>query len=343
MMRVLAQMKFCRWAVAVCVAAAFAATTAAKAQTRTGATMGFLDIPQATRLVGTGGMHVASGTGGSSLVFHNPSAVADSAGGDISLNITPVTDGIKYVSASYSHNADGVGTFSAGLTYAGYGDFVRTDDTGAELGLFSANEGALYIGYARPLAPWLRLGASFKPIFSKLADYTSFALAMDMGATFLFAQGRLNTSVVVRNAGGIVKRYSADSSAKPLPLDVKIGLCYKPEHAPFRLFLTLKDLTQWDLSPRRDKSLDAGDNILRHTLVGLEFVPVRAFYASVGYDHRRRREMADAEAGAMAGLSWGLGLHVAKIDIQYAHSRYHAAGSLNSITMATNWKRWVGR
>lgn len=288
-------------------------------------------------------MHVASGTGNSSLVFHNPSAVSDSTGGDISLSITPVTDGIKYASASYSHNEGGVGTFSVGLTYAGYGDFVRTDDTGAELGQFSANEGALYVAYTRTLAPWLRLGASFKPIFSKLADYTSFAMAMDMGATFLFAQGRLTASVVVRNAGGIVKRYSADSAAKPLPLDVKVGLCYKPEHAPFRLFLTMKDLTQWDLAPRRDKSLNAGDNILRHMLVGLEFAPVRAFYASVGYDHRRRREMVDTEAGGMAGISWGLGLHIAKIDIQYAHSRYHAAGSLNSITLATNWRRWVGR
>lgn len=339
MMRVLARMGLRKWAAtAICAVAASAA-----AQTRTGATMGFLDIPQATRLVGAGGMHVAPGTSSSSLVFHNPSAVSDSAGGDISLNITPVTEGIKYASASYSHNAGGIGTFSVGVVYAGYGDFVRTDDTGAELGQFSANEGALYAGYTRQLAPWLRLGASFKPVFSKMADYTSFALAMDMGATFSFAQGRLNTSVVVRNAGGIVKRYSADSAAKPLPLDVKVGLCYKPEHAPFRLFLTLKDLTQWDLSTRRDKSLNAGDNILRHTLVGLEFVPVRAFYASVGYDHRRRREMVDTEAGGMAGISWGLGLHVAKIDIQYAHSRYHAAGSLNSITLATNWRRWIGR
>lgn len=336
-------MEFCRWAVAVCVTAVFAATTTAKAQTRTGATMGFLDIPQSTRLVGIGGMHIAPGTSGSSLVFHNPSAVTDSAGGDMSLNITPVTEGIKYASASYSHNVVGIGTIAAGLVYAGYGDFVRTDDTGAELGRFSANEGALYVGYARSLAPWLRLGASFKPIFSKVADYTSFALAMDMGAMFSFAQGRLNASVVVRNAGGVVKRYSADDTAKPLPLDVKVGLSYKPEHAPFRLFLTLKDLTQWDLSPRRDKSLNTGDNILRHTLVGLEFIPVRAFYASVGYDHRRRREMVDTDAGGMAGISWGMGLHVAKIDIQYAHSRYHAAGSLNSITLATNWRRWMGR
>lgn len=313
------------------------------AQARMGAEMGFLDVPQVSRLVGSGGMHIAPGVSSSSLIFHNPSSVADSVGGEISLSVMPVTEGIKYASAAYAFNVGGVGNFAAGLLYAGYGDFVRRDETGAEMGQFVANEGALYLSYAKTLAPWLRLGATFKPIYSKMADYTAFAIAMDMGATLSFVEGRLNVAVTVNNAGGVVKKYSEDEASRPLPIDVKAGLSYKPLHAPFRVLLTVKDLTQWDLSPKRDKSLNVGDNILRHTLIGLEFVPVRAFYVTMGYDHRRRRELTASDAGGMAGFAWGAGLHVAKIDIQYAHCRYHVSGSLNSITIATNWRRWVKR
>ncbi|MBQ2321175.1 MAG: type IX secretion system protein PorQ [Bacteroidales bacterium] len=317
--------------------------TLSVAQTRTGAEMGFLDVPQVSRLVGSGGMHIAPGVSSSSLVFHNPSAVADSVGGEISLSVTPVTEGVKYASAAYAFNRDGVGTFAAGLVYAGYGDFERRDETGAEMGQFAANEGALYLSFARTLAPWLRLGATIKPIYSKLADYTAFAIAMDMGATFSFSDGRFNVGVTLNNAGGMIKKYSDDETSRPLPLDVKAGILYKPLHAPFRIMLTVKDLAQWDLSPERDKSLNVGDNIMRHTIIGLEFVPVRAFYVAMGYDHRRRKELTNSDAGGMAGFAWGAGLHVAKIDVQYAHCRYHVAGSLNSITLATNWRRWAKR
>ncbi len=302
--------------------------------------MEFLDIPQSTRLVGAGGMHATTGVSSPTMVFHNPASVTDTVSGTISLSIAPVTESIKYASAAYSHDIAHLGTFTAGIVYAGYGSFIRTDEQGAETGTFSANEGSLYLSMSKSLAPWLRLGATFKPVYSKMADYSSFALAMDFGADLTFAEGRLKTALVIRNAGAVVKKYTSDETSRPLPLDVKVGFAYKASHAPFRFIVTLKDLTQWDLS-KDNKTLNAGDNIMRHILIGLEFTPGKAFFFNMGYDHRRRRELTDADAGGMAGFSWGAGLHVAKIDIQYSHCRYHAAGSLNSITLATNWRKWL--
>ncbi len=315
-------------------------TNLSHSQTRTGAAMAFLDVPQATRLVGAGGMHATTGVSSPTMVFHNPASVADTISGTISLSIAPVTESIKYASAAYTHDVAHIGTFTAGIIYAGYGNFVGADDQGVETGTFTANEGALYLSMSKEMAPWLRLGATFKPIYSKMADYTSFALAMDFGADLTFADGRLKSALVIRNAGAVVKKYTSDATNRPLPIDVKLGFAYKASHAPFRFIVTLKDLTQWDLSVN-NKKLSAGDNILRHFLIGIEFTPVKAFYVNMGYDHRRRRELTDANAGGMAGFSWGAGLHVAKIDIQYSHSRYHAAGSLNSITLATNWRKWI--
>lgn len=310
------------------------------AQTRSGAAMEFLDVPQVTRLSGSGGMHVTSGESTPAMVFHNPACVADSASGVVGLSIAPVTEGIFYASTAYSYDLANVGTLTAGLVYANYGDFERTDIEGTELGTFSAHETAVYLSISRQMAPWLRLGATIKPAFSKMADELAVGLAMDFGADFSFADNRMQVGAVIRNAGGVVKTYTPGDTRKSLPLDVKVSFVYKPEHAPFRVLFTVKDLTEWDLSTT-SKKINAGDNILRHTLIGLEFVPLKAFYCSVGYDQRKRREMTDSEAGGMAGITWGAGLNIAKISIQYSHSRYHEAGVLNSITLSTNWRKWV--
>ncbi|MGN0028829.1 MAG: type IX secretion system protein PorQ [Marinilabiliaceae bacterium] len=309
-------------------------------QTRDGASMEFLDVPQVTRLAGSGGMHVAGGEACPAMVFHNPACVVDTASGIVGLTVSPVTEGIVYASTAYSYEIRGVGTLTAGLIYASYGEFDRTDAEGTDIGTFKAHESAVYLSFSRRMAPWLNLGATVKPSFGRMADNTSFALSMDLGANLTFAENRLQIGAVVRNAGAVVKKYTPDDTRRTLPTDVKMTLAYKAEHAPFRFLLTLKDLTDWDLSVSGTK-INVGDNILRHTLVGLEFTPMKAFYFSVGYDQRKRRELTDSEAGGMAGISWGTGLSIAKISIQYAHNRYHEAGSLNSITISTNWRRWV--
>ncbi len=311
-----------------------------KAQTVSGNAMEFLDVAQVTRMVGVGGMHVAPGVSSSAMTFQNPGAVADSVSGNLDLNISPITEGMMYASVAYTQKVEGVGCFSLGVLYAGYGDFVRTDEEGNELGDFSANEGAFYLTYSRNLGPIVRMGATVKPVISHLDDETAVALAMDMGAVASFKEGRLQAALVVRNAGGLIKKYSSDSRQDKLPVDVKVGVSYKPAHAPFRFLLTIKDLTHWDLSPTKANKISAGDNILRHTLWGLEFVPVKAFYVGVGYNQRQRKETTASEAGGMAGITWGAGLEIAKIRVQYAHSRYHIAGSMNSITLSTNMTRF---
>lgn len=324
------------------IAAMALALTQSAGQTAKGSAMTFLETPQSSRLVAAGGMHVTCGVGSSSMVFHNPACIADTIDGRIDLSIAPVTEGIKFASGAYTHNVSGIGTLTCGLLYAGYGDFIRADEDGQELGTFTANEWALYLSYSRQMTPWLRLGATLKPIFSHLEDDSSFGIAMDFGANGTFADGRFQTGLTIRNAGGVLKKFTTGGIRGKLPFDVQLGLSYKAEHAPFRFYLTLKDLTEWNLSPNSDK-LHWGDNLMRHTLIGLEFSPVKVFYFAVGYDQRKRRELTASEAGGMAGFSWGAGIRVAKIDIQYAHNRYHAAGSLNTITISANWRRLTGR
>ena len=243
--------------------------------------MPFLDEPPATRLVATGGMHVESGVPTAAMLFHNPGMLADSLNGCVDLNISPIADGMKYASVAYVHSVDGVGNLALGVQYAGYGTFDETDEEGNDLGSFRASDAAFYLTYNRQLAPGLHLGATFKPIVSRIADRGAFGLAFDMGGTLVRKDGRLVAGLAFRNAGVVAKRYSEAEERDALDFDIMASLSYKAENAPFRLQLTLKDLTQWQLS-NNDTKLNFADNLMRHLLLGFEFTPVKAFYFGFG-------------------------------------------------------------
>lgn len=76
-----------------------------------------------------------------------------------------------------------LGTFSLGLNYVGYGDMEVTNLTMQEgTGeMFSANDYALTLSYARLLANWFAFGASAKYVTSKIWHSSASALAVDMG------------------------------------------------------------------------------------------------------------------------------------------------------------------
>ncbi|MCQ2203826.1 MAG: PorV/PorQ family protein [Bacteroidales bacterium] len=217
----------------------------------------------------------------------------------------------------------------------------ETDEYGVNMGTFNVQEAAIYLTYSRKMAPGLTMAATLKPIISKFAEYNSFGLAMDMGLTYRVMEDRLRAAIVLRNLGGQIKRYDGDEANEHLDTDMKIGVVYKPLHAPFRFTMTLKDLFHWDLSIDRKKKIDFGDNLLRHLIMGVEFVPTRNVFVAFGYNHRQHKENRDSAVGGAAGISWGLGVRVAKIDISYGMGKYHTAGAANSITLSTNINRFL--
>lgn len=227
-----------------------------------------------------------------------------------------------------------------GVQYINYGSFDQTDEIGTEIGTFTAQEAAISIIYSHSFSRKFTMAATIKPIFSKLAEYSSWGLAMDMGACYRSGNQRFVAGMVVRNIGAQVKRFDEAEDSESLNTDMRIGLTYKAEHAPFRLTFTLKDIFHWDLSVDRSNKISFADNLFRHTILGVEFVPSERVFVAFGYNHRVRKENRDSSVGGGAGLSWGLGFRVAKIDISYGMGKYHTAGAANSITLSTNFDRF---
>lgn len=321
---------------------AFFAAVECVAQSRSGNLYEFLDMPTSSRATALGGNQAVLGCDEPGFVFSNPAVLRDTLDGSIGLNVSPMPAGIVCGSAIYARHVEQVkGNVSVGIQYVNYGSFDWTDENGDELGSFNAQDVAVSLTYARSFSPNFTMAATLKPIFSRLHDYGSFGLAMDMGATYVSDNDRFRAGVVVRNVGAQIKRYDSEEHDEHLNTDMRIGLSFRPEHAPFRVALTLKDIFHWDLSVNRYHPISFGDNLMRHLLLGVEFVPVKSFFVGFGYNQRVRKENRDASTGGAAGFSWGCGFRVARIDISYARAKYHLAGSSNSITISTNLNRFL--
>lgn len=304
------------------------------AQSKSGNVYEFLDLPTSARSVAIGGNHASIGTTEICHIFMNPAQLNDSAAYSVGLNVCPMPQDIVYGSFGVGGKLYDLGIVGLGVQYINYGEFTNYDEYEVEQGKVTARETAIYLMYARKLMPRLTVGAAFKPIISHLAEYRSFGIAMDMGARYIGRSGRFQAAIVARNLGGQITTYDEDGSHEVLPIDLSIGCNYTTEHAPFRLSCTMKDICHWDLSPDRNNRISGGDNLMRHLLLGVEFIPAKGFWFGMGYNHRQRKEARTSSAGGAAGISWGAGICIRNIHVDYGHGRYHLAGSANSISIS---------
>ena len=303
-------------------------------QSRGGNVYEFLDLPTSARGVALGGNQALIGVEDVCHLLINPAQQVDSLGSSLGLNVCPMPDDVIYGSMAAAYNWQGFGRLGIGAQFIDYGDFTDYNEYEVEMGEVHAREVAVYLSYARNLMPRLTAGATFKPIFSHLADYHSFGLAMDMGIYYKGKMGRFAAAAVLRNLGGQITTYDEDGDHESLSTDLSLGANYRPEHAPFRISCTIDDIFHWDLSPDRSNSISFADNFMRHVILGVEFVPAKAFWFGMGYNQRQRKELRETNAGGAAGISWGAGLCIKNIHIDYGHGRYHLAGSSNSISIS---------
>jgi hypothetical protein len=261
--------------------------------------------------------------------------------------------GINYGYTAYARNFKKYGTFAAGLHYINYGKFIQADPTGKITGTFKAFELALNLFWSKPIIDsMLTVGVNLKPIYSQLETYKSFGLAFDLGANYQSRNELFSASLVIKNVGTQIKPY-VKGNYEPLPLDIQLGFSQKLEHAPFRISGTLHHLNKWDLT--YDKNANPAftyvdnsqltedtykfnffDNIFRHTIFSMEFIPSKNFIVMIAYNHQRRKEMMIPTKPFLVGFSWGFYLKVYKLRISFGQSIYHLAGASNHFSINLN-------
>jgi hypothetical protein len=317
------------------------------------ATYTFLKLTNSARVAALGGENISINDNDLNFVFHNPGLLNKAMDKNIVLNYVHYFAGINYAYAAYAHNTRKFGMIASGIHFVNYGSFIKANETGLVLGSFSASELAWNVFWAKPLFDSLiTFGVNLKPVYSKLEMYHSFGLAFDAGINYVSGNGLFSASVVYKNIGSQIKPY-VRGNFEPLPFDMQFGLSQKLEHAPFRLSATLHHLHIWDMT--FDKSgnpaftqvsnsffTQAGyefnvmDNLLRHSIFSMEFIPSKNFIVMVGYNHQRRKEMSVETKPSLVGFSWGFYIKLNKFSISYSQATYHLAGASNHFSISLN-------
>jgi len=301
---------------------------------------GFLNLTHSALVSSLGGSNVSLTGRNLNLAWNNPALLDSEMDRSLALNYVNYFAGINYGLAIYSRSLNGGGNVAGGITYLNYGSFTEADASGNITGSFSASESALSVIYSRELDSMFSAGINFKPVISNLERYTSLGFAVDLGASWHNRQNLISAGIVLRNMGYQVTPYAGEPRSTP-PFEVLAGLSARLRHAPFRFSLTIRHLEKYDLTYNYSESEGNPDktaseffeNMFRHIVAGVEVIPHKNFYMSIGYNHQRRSELRTESRAGGTGFSWGFGINASTMTVEFGHASYHLAGASNNVSL----------
>ncbi len=332
----------------------FACSCGLKAQVGGVSAYEFLNLPNSATVAGMGGHHIALMDDDLSLAARNPSLLNPLMHQRAALSHAFHPAGITNSSLAYGHHSDKLKlTLQGGLQYASYGgDLVRRDDTGQDLGTFSASDFALHAGAARNFENRLSVGANLKVVSSQLAGYNSVGLGVDLAVHYKDTSGLFGISFLARNAGRQISKYDETSGFEPLPFELQVGINKQLRYLPFRFSIIYRYLDRWNVlyddPDAEDESIflafgeeetqrGAGavfiDNLARHFVLNGELMigKKRNLRLRAGYNHGLRRELRLTDFRSGAGYSFGFAFRTKRFSVAYGRTTYHLGGGVNQL------------
>lgn len=287
----------------------------------------FLRLPHSAHAAALGGENITTIADDLTLAFHNPALLSNVADRTLNLNFTSYIEGSKVASAAFSRQFGERSAWAATVQYMDYGDITETDINNNELGQTSAKDMAIMGTYNYLLSERWSGGVTAKLIHGNYAEYTSFAIGVDLGVNYFDAEKDFSASLVLKNLGGQVKSF--DNEHEKLPLNMQVGFTKRLAHAPIRLSVTLDDLTHWESAyyNPEEKDISFGDLLLNHMVLGVEITPSDRFYLAAGYNCKRGHELKADGGSKWTGVTLGGGLQLKRIKLGAAYANYHTAAS----------------
>ena len=216
----------------------------------------FLQFPQSSHTSALGGANISAVDDDVAAAMNNPALLSTVSDRTLSLNFMTYAAGSKAVGAAFAKAFGERHTGAVAAQYLGYGSMDETDAEGNVIGSFSAKDLSLTAGYAYLLNDRWAGGASVKMIYSKYAEFSSLALAVDVGLNYYDVDADFSASLALKNLGVQLKTFEDDHDH--VPYDLQLGLSKGIARAPIRFSLTLTDLTRWRTS---DYFVPEGDEL----------------------------------------------------------------------------------
>jgi hypothetical protein len=316
----------------------------------------FLTLPSSARMTSLGGNQISIYDDDLNLAYNNPSLLNGSMSNQLSLSFVDYLADIKYAYASYARTYEKYGNFGVGIHYIDYGEFKEANPQGEITGSFNdVSDYSINLFYSRSIFDSiLNIGGTLKAIGSEYEIYNAFAFALDAGVTYYNEDQLFGASFVIKNLGTMVNTYYDGADNESLPFEIQLGITKKLKHAPFRLSILARNLETPDLTYESELNVEQqtdlitgkiktkskfssyADNVMRHIVFGLEFIPGKNFYVNLGYNYKRREELKIADRIGGAGFSWGFGIKIYKMRVSFGRARYHLAAPMNHFTVNVN-------
>ncbi len=312
----------------------------------------YLSSLVSAKSAGTGHALIAVKTSDLSNAIINPALLENSDNGKILMSTVLHPGGVNQGLLSFALKTKHF-ALAPIISYSAFGEFTERDETGNELGEFSALDYSLGLAISKEINPYMSIGMTGNFLGSYIENYYALGISSSFGAYFTNKSKLLSASLLARNIGVKFKDYTSTSNDL-LPLNVQAAVSYKLKHAPFRFSVLLNELNRWNnmyIDPSLKPEIDVltGDTIPvdkpnfiekigHHVVLQVELLASKSFHLRGAFDYHRRSElMVDLRPG-MAGFSLGFGLLLKKFEFNYGFTVYSKAASFHNFSLSTSIK-----
>ncbi len=274
----------------------------------------FLKIPVGARAVAMGGAFTGLANDESSL-YYNPAGIVGLGQHRYILGYHNYFVDMQSGFAGYIREVKRDYYLAGYASYLNFGEFIEADEFGQVTGDFSGGDLLLAVTGAMQYNHSFAFGATMKFIYESLHDYSSTGFAIDLGAKYSSDRKRYNAGFAIQNIG---KQLSALGEEKyRLPLTFRGGGAVVPKGLPMTISADL-------IIPVDNDPVFA---------LGGEYFEFKPVYLRMGWNSFGSNYRADDSDDKWAGLSFGVGFDIKKMQISYVFSPGAELGESNRITL----------
>ncbi len=321
-------------------------------------TYSFLDMTSSARVAALGNTDLSIYDSDIQLGINNPALINSDMHNDIVFSYVDYYADISHGTVQYARVFEKLGTFAATVQYHNYGKMKYADEQGnVDGGTFSPSDYNIMIGWGRQLTPQWSIGANVKFAGIQFERYKTFALAVDVAGSYRTDNGWM-FSATARNIGyELYDNFEGDKNE--LPFRLSAGVSKRLDHVPFLFSIVYENIQKWDFSyddpldlegnndpitgskKKKSQGAEFADNLMRHIVFGGEIYIGKNLVLRAAYNYGTRQNLKTPTAKGMCGFSYGFGINVWHLNINYSRSEMHVYGSPNYVTVSTNLDKFV--
>ncbi len=201
------------------------------------------------------------------------------------------------------------------ISYLNYGTFTQTDAIGNIEGDFGGGDLLLAFTIAQEKSYTLSYGATAKLMYESIESYSASGFAIDIAAKYNSERGRFGAGIMLQNLG--VQLSALGDEKYSLPTTIRTGVSYLPRG--------MQMVIASDLIVPIDNDVIFA--------IGADYFNFKPVYLRLGWNSFGDNYKATNSDASLAGLSFGCGFDVNKMQLSYSFSPSADLGDSHRITL----------